>query len=59
MLVNHFTHVIYALPTHCCQTLTVCMVLIPGEHYGEEFGKINMLRKVPAIRDGEFCLAER
>ncbi|KAG7221874.1 hypothetical protein INR49_017050 [Caranx melampygus] len=29
-----------------------------GEHYGEEFGKINMIRKVPAMRDGDFCLAE-
>ncbi|XP_056135856.1 glutathione S-transferase theta-1b isoform X2 [Lampris incognitus] len=29
-----------------------------GEQYGEEFGKINMMRKVPAIRDGDFCLAE-
>ncbi|TSK72026.1 Glutathione S-transferase theta-3 [Bagarius yarrelli] len=33
--------------------------LMAGEHYGEEFGKINMMRKVPAIRDGDFCLGER
>nr|UDM84149.1 glutathione S-transferase theta 3b [Sillago sihama] len=32
--------------------------LMNGEHYGEEFGKINMIRKVPAMRDGDFCLAE-
>lgn len=29
-----------------------------GHQYGEEFGKVNMMRKVPAIRDGDFCLAE-
>ncbi|KAM9450271.1 glutathione S-transferase theta-1b [Clarias gariepinus] len=32
--------------------------LMAGEHYGEEFGKINMMRKVPTIRDGDFCLSE-
>ncbi|XP_066501678.1 glutathione S-transferase theta-1b [Hoplias malabaricus] len=32
--------------------------LMSGEQYGEEFGKINILRKAPAIRDGDFCLAE-
>ncbi|KAL6470702.1 hypothetical protein MHYP_G00218210 [Metynnis hypsauchen] len=32
--------------------------LLAGEQYGEEFGKINVLRKAPAIRDGDFCLAE-
>ncbi|XP_026989358.1 glutathione S-transferase theta-1b [Tachysurus fulvidraco] len=32
--------------------------LMAGEHYGEEFGKINVMRKVPAIRDGDFCLGE-
>lgn len=32
--------------------------LFEGEHRGEEFGKINMMRKVPAIRDGDFTLAE-
>ncbi len=30
-----------------------------GYQYNEEYGKINMLRKVPAIKDGDFCLAER
>ncbi|KPP59137.1 glutathione S-transferase theta-1-like, partial [Scleropages formosus] len=30
----------------------------PGEQYQEEFGKINVLRKVPAIKDGDFTLAE-
>lgn len=30
-----------------------------GYQYGEEFGKINVLRKLPAIKDGDFCLAER
>ncbi|KAM4604438.1 glutathione S-transferase theta-1b [Polymixia lowei] len=28
------------------------------EQYEEAFGKINMMRKAPAIRDGDFCLAE-
>ncbi|KAF5893830.1 glutathione S-transferase theta-3-like [Clarias magur] len=32
--------------------------LFAGEHYNEEFGKINIMRKVPAIRDGNFCLSE-
>ncbi|KAM4731892.1 glutathione S-transferase theta-1b [Anableps anableps] len=32
--------------------------LMAGEHFGDEFGKISMIRKVPALRDGDFCLAE-
>ncbi|XP_072518155.1 glutathione S-transferase theta-1b [Salminus brasiliensis] len=32
--------------------------LMAGEQYGEEFSKINILRKAPAIKDGDFCLAE-
>uniref|UniRef100_A0A1A7WL81 glutathione transferase n=1 Tax=Iconisemion striatum TaxID=60296 RepID=A0A1A7WL81_9TELE len=32
--------------------------LMDGEHFGEEFGKISLIRKVPALRDGDFCLAE-
>lgn len=32
--------------------------LFDGEQYGEEFGKISLIRKVPAIKDGDFCLAE-
>uniref|UniRef100_A0A3P8YY80 glutathione transferase n=1 Tax=Esox lucius TaxID=8010 RepID=A0A3P8YY80_ESOLU len=32
--------------------------LLGGEQYGEEFRKINMISKVPAIRDGDFCLGE-
>ncbi|XP_068596251.1 glutathione S-transferase theta-1-like [Brachionichthys hirsutus] len=32
--------------------------LMEGEHFGEEFGKISIIRKVPAMRDGDFCLAE-
>ncbi|KAJ3614473.1 hypothetical protein NHX12_018045 [Muraenolepis orangiensis] len=34
------------------------IALLEGEQYGEDFGKINMMRKAPAIRDGDFCLAE-
>ncbi|KAG7266099.1 hypothetical protein CRUP_026736 [Coryphaenoides rupestris] len=32
--------------------------LFQGDQYREDFGHINMIRKVPAIRDGDFCLAE-
>ncbi|XP_060791623.1 glutathione S-transferase theta-1b [Neoarius graeffei] len=32
--------------------------LMAGAHYTEEFGKVNPIRKVPAIRDGNFCLGE-
>lgn len=32
--------------------------LFEGEQYGEDFGKINMIRKVPAIRDGDFTMGE-
>lgn len=38
------------------QNLNICHL---GYQYGEEFGKINVLRKAPAIKDGDFCLAER
>lgn len=34
------------------------MSLLEGEQHKEDFGKINMIRKAPAIRDGDFCLAE-
>ncbi|XP_076159168.1 glutathione S-transferase theta-1b [Alosa pseudoharengus] len=34
------------------------ITLFAGEQYGDEYGKINMMRKVPAMRDGEFYLAE-
>lgn len=33
-------------------------MLVPGQQYGEDFGKISLIRKVPALRDGDFCLAE-
>ncbi|KAJ7988130.1 hypothetical protein DPEC_G00320430 [Dallia pectoralis] len=32
--------------------------LMEGEQYGEEFKKINMISKVPAIQDGDFCMGE-
>ncbi|KAL0965134.1 hypothetical protein UPYG_G00277230 [Umbra pygmaea] len=34
------------------------VTLFEGKQYGEEFRKINMISKVPAIRDGDFCLGE-
>ncbi|XP_071386299.1 glutathione S-transferase theta-1a [Centroberyx affinis] len=32
--------------------------LASGQQYGEEFGKINVVRKVPVMRDGSFVLTE-
>ncbi|XP_049322363.1 glutathione S-transferase theta-1 [Astyanax mexicanus] len=32
--------------------------LMAGEHYNEDFGKVSAWRKVPAIKDGDFCLCE-
>uniref|UniRef100_K7F7G6 glutathione transferase n=1 Tax=Pelodiscus sinensis TaxID=13735 RepID=K7F7G6_PELSI len=32
--------------------------LIKGQHLSEEFGKVNVLKKVPALKDGTFTLAE-
>ncbi|KAJ8285763.1 hypothetical protein GJAV_G00030660 [Gymnothorax javanicus] len=32
--------------------------LAAGEQYGEEFGKISILRKIPVMRDGNFVLTE-
>ncbi|MCP6558960.1 glutathione S-transferase N-terminal domain-containing protein, partial [Klebsiella pneumoniae] len=32
--------------------------LLKGQHYTEAFAKVNPLRKVPALKDGEFTLAE-
>ena len=32
--------------------------LAAGQQYGEEFGKINILRKVPVMKDGSFILTE-
>ncbi|KAG8455872.1 hypothetical protein GDO86_001893 [Hymenochirus boettgeri] len=32
--------------------------LFKGEHQSEEYGKINILRKVPALKDGDFTMAE-
>uniref|UniRef100_A0A8C6T1W9 glutathione transferase n=1 Tax=Neogobius melanostomus TaxID=47308 RepID=A0A8C6T1W9_9GOBI len=32
--------------------------LMNGEQHTEEFGKVNPLRKVPALKDGDFCMGE-
>ncbi|XP_073675332.1 glutathione S-transferase theta-1a [Garra rufa] len=32
--------------------------LSAGEQYGEEFGKVSMIRKVPVLKDGDFILTE-
>ncbi|XP_062383922.1 glutathione S-transferase theta-1b [Sardina pilchardus] len=34
------------------------ITLFAGDQYGEEFGRVNVMRKVPALRDGDFCLGE-
>ncbi|XP_030005385.1 glutathione S-transferase theta-1b [Sphaeramia orbicularis] len=34
------------------------IALMNGDHHSEAFGRINQLRKVPALRDEDFCLAE-
>lgn len=34
------------------------VTLFEGEQHKEEFGKINLLRKVPSLRDGDFCMGE-
>ncbi|KAI9543835.1 hypothetical protein NQZ68_008883 [Dissostichus eleginoides] len=33
--------------------------LSAGQQYSEEFGKINVMRKVPVMKDGSFVLTER
>jgi len=30
-----------------------------GEQYGDEFGKVSIIRKVPVLKDGGFILTER
>ncbi|XP_056319412.1 glutathione S-transferase theta-1a [Danio aesculapii] len=32
--------------------------LSAGEQYGDEFGKVSIIRKVPALKDGDFLLTE-
>uniref|UniRef100_A0A6J0SHR1 glutathione transferase n=1 Tax=Pogona vitticeps TaxID=103695 RepID=A0A6J0SHR1_9SAUR len=32
--------------------------LMQGQQMGEDFGKVNLLQKVPAMKDGDFTLAE-
>ncbi|XP_034755348.1 glutathione S-transferase theta-1b [Etheostoma cragini] len=34
------------------------VTLMHGDQYGDEFQKISLIKKVPALRDGDFCLAE-
>ncbi len=64
-----FLHVFYIVPVvHNDHPKIITWVFLPkrkyeicpsGYQYNEEYGKINMLRKAPAIKDGDFCLAER
>lgn len=44
---------------HCNTCDSHLCVLVPGQHYSEEFGKISMIRKVPVMKDGSFILTER
>uniref|UniRef100_A0A8C8W2Z2 glutathione transferase n=1 Tax=Peromyscus maniculatus bairdii TaxID=230844 RepID=A0A8C8W2Z2_PERMB len=32
--------------------------LLKGQHYTDDFAQVNPLRKVPALKDGDFVLAE-
>ncbi|XP_028336297.1 glutathione S-transferase theta-3-like isoform X2 [Physeter macrocephalus] len=32
--------------------------LLKGQHYSDDFAQVNPLRKVPALKDGDFTLAE-
>ncbi|KAM6965564.1 glutathione S-transferase theta-1a [Aplochiton taeniatus] len=32
--------------------------LASGQHYGEDFGKVSLVRKVPVMKDGDFILTE-
>lgn len=48
------------------QTLRSLRILVPdfsglsaGQHYTDDFAQVNPLRKVPALKDGDFILAER
>ncbi|KAA8594424.1 hypothetical protein FQN60_011559 [Etheostoma spectabile] len=34
------------------------VTLMHGEQYKDEFQKISLIKKVPALRDGDFCLTE-
>ncbi|KAM9330842.1 glutathione S-transferase theta-3-like [Gastrophryne carolinensis] len=34
------------------------LLLFKGEHLTEEFGKVNLLRKLPTMKDGEFSIGE-
>uniref|UniRef100_A0A8C3THP3 GST N-terminal domain-containing protein n=1 Tax=Chelydra serpentina TaxID=8475 RepID=A0A8C3THP3_CHESE len=35
------------------------MEVLKGQQHSDGFGKVNVLRKVPALKDGGFTLAER
>ena len=37
----------------------ICVCFVSGQQYGEEFGKLTMMRKVPVMKDGSFVLTER
>lgn len=32
--------------------------VLKGEQYGDEFGKVSIIRKVPVLKDGDFILRE-
>eukprot|EP00064_Thunnus_orientalis_P021334 superscaffoldBa00006403_g21495 len=39
-------------------TLRLLVLTVQGQQYGEEFGKLTMMRKVPVMKDGSFVLTE-
>lgn len=38
---------------------TASLVSPTGEHHSDAFAQVNPLKKVPALKDGDFTLAER
>lgn len=44
---------------HQYNILFVFISVHKGEQYGDEFGKVSIIRKVPVLKDGDFILTER
>lgn len=41
------------------ESSALCSGLSAGQQYSDSFAQVNPLRKVPALKDGDFLLAER
>uniref|UniRef100_UPI00398EC386 glutathione S-transferase theta-3-like n=1 Tax=Pristiophorus japonicus TaxID=55135 RepID=UPI00398EC386 len=56
---NDSRHILALSKNMCIEALSGIYVLLSaGQQYSEEFGKVNSLRLVPALKDGDFTLAE-